>query len=756
MPAPTDPLFAQQWHLPMLGNIQKIWEEFTGLGVTVAVYDDGVQTNHADLAANYDATKHFKYGGVTYVPTPISGTDAHGTAVAGLIGAVDNNGIGGVGVAHGVKITGIDYLNTLQYEYDWGLQQTSALYDAAMRWAAGFDIMSNSWGTFPNYSDELNPTIAGNSAAVDAAHFAWVSANGRGGLGTIVVKAAGNDTMNANGSGDNVSRHTITVAATDGEGFAADYSNFGSSILITAPAGSVTTDLMGIQGYNRNPGDFDGDALPQTDYTSTFGGTSAATPIVSGVAALMLDANAGLGWRDVQGILAMSAGHTGSAVGAAPTFTEVGSWLTMGGTQWNGGGSMYHLSYGFGMVDAYAAVRMAEVWTRLYGTARTSANELVLTKSMTETSVLIADAPVNGTDATPEAEIAFVITQNIEIDSVQVTLDLSHGYAADLSAFLRSPTGELLQLFADEGGDTALDFGLVWTFAAEAFRGMSTLGTWVIELHDDMMGFAGTVYDARLDFYGSTNTANDVYHFTDDFKMLRDLDATRRVIDDTNGGVDWLNFAAMTGNLSINMAAGGVVRVNGVSLATLGAGATDFDKLQAGDGNDVITGNDLNNQLFGGRGHDRINGAVGNDRVYGDAGNDTLIGATGNDSIYGGIGDDQFIAGEGNDVLAGGSGNDVLHGQRGNDRLTGSSGLDVFVFTSALGQDIVTDWADNLDTLHLDDVIWGGAVMTVAQVISTFGSAATGSVVLNFGAAGMVTLQGFTNLASLSDDITII
>jgi hypothetical protein len=46
----------------------------------------------------------------------------------------------------------------------------------------------------------------------------------------------------------NASRHTITVAATDSAGFAADYSNFGASILVTAPAAEVTTDLSGAAG----------------------------------------------------------------------------------------------------------------------------------------------------------------------------------------------------------------------------------------------------------------------------------------------------------------------------------------------------------------------------------------------------------------------------------------------------------------------------------------------------------------------------
>lgn len=710
MSTPTDPLYARQWHLPMIGNLRKVWDDYSGAGVRVAIYDDGVQFTHADLAANYDASRHFTYDGITYAPTPLTRDDAHGTACAGLIAAVDDNGRGGTGVAHGATITGMDYLNTLQYEYNWNRQKTSPLYDAAMRWAAGFDIMTNSWGTDPDYSNELNLNKPGNSSAVDAGHFAWVSETGRGGLGTVIVKAAGNDTRNANGDGANASRHTITVAAVEQGGFAADYSNFGSSILVSAPAASVTTDLMGERGYNGT-GSFDGDTLAQTDYTSTFGGTSAATPVVAGVVALMLEANAGLGWRDVQSILAMSASHTGSAVGAGAAPHEVGRWLTMGGTHWNGGGSIYHLSYGFGMVDAYAAVRMAEVWSRLYAGPHTSADEVHHTVVTDGWSTQIADS--DGKSATPEAQISLDVAEDIDIDSVQVTVEIMHSRMTDLVLYLTGPSGERIMLC---DGDLSASV-LKWTFAGEAFRGMSSQGTWTIEVHDRVTGTSGRVLNAQLDFYGSANTADDVHHFTDDFAMLAGLQADRQLIEDANGGIDWLNFAAVTGNLSVNLAAGGAVTLNGVDLARLGGG---FERLQAGDGRDALTGNGLRNVLNGGRGNDRLSGGKGADR------------------------------------LAGEDGNDRLKGGGGSDALTGGAGRDVFLFAGNFGKDRITDWTDDQDSLQIDGrAIWG-AEMTVEQMLSTYGSVVGGSAVLTFGLGTVLTLQGVTDLAALVDDITLL
>ncbi|MEM1302811.1 MAG: hypothetical protein AAGH17_09530, partial [Pseudomonadota bacterium] len=61
MPAPTDPLYASQWHFPLIGDIETNWDEFTGSGVTALVVDDGVDLSHPDLLPNYDASAHFFY-----------------------------------------------------------------------------------------------------------------------------------------------------------------------------------------------------------------------------------------------------------------------------------------------------------------------------------------------------------------------------------------------------------------------------------------------------------------------------------------------------------------------------------------------------------------------------------------------------------------------------------------------------------------------------------------------------------------------
>ena len=99
-------------------------------------------------------------------------------------------------------------------------------------------------------------------------------------------------------------------------------------------------------------------------------------------------------------------------------------------------------------------------------------------------------------------------------------------------------------------------------------------------------------------------------------------------------------------------------------------------------------------------------------------------------------------------------GNDTLRGDGGDDQLTGGLGLDTFVFQGAFGRDVVNDWANDQDTLRLDDAMWGGG-LSLSQVMAQFGEVVAGSVVFEFSATAIVTLKNFSNLASLSDDIMI-
>jgi subtilisin-like proprotein convertase family protein len=717
---PTDPLYGQQWHFSLMGNIQAIWNDYDGSGVTVVVYDEGVEYTHPDLAANFDTT-FFTYNGVIYDPMPLTPDSGHGTSCAGLIGAVSNNGIGGTGVASGVTLSAVNYLDVIQYE-------AQDVYDAAMLWAANYDIMSNSWGWSGGYSRAQNLADATSQSSHDIDLWETVVGTGRDGLGTIIVKAAGNDTLNSNGDGWNVSRYTLTISATDNLGKATYYTNYGSDILVAGPASAVTTDMTGDAGYNDG---IDTDPVP-VDYTSTFNGTSAATPTVAGVVALMLDANENLGWRDVENILALSAHHTGSALGAATGTTyEIGTWATMGGKLWNGGGTEYHQSYGYGMVDAFAAVRFAEAWAVIYpGLALTSANEQSATINYTGAALAISDA-------TGQTTMNLVSNSNITVESIMITLDVTHANARDLELYLKTPDGKMIAIYQHDGNGRLMDNGLTWAFTVDNLRGYSAAGTWSIVAKDTVTGSIGTLDDASITFYGSASTAtNDVYNFTQDFQLMAGYEASRKVIDDTNGGTDWLNFASMETALNISMAAGGKIKFGTTTVASLGTGVSDFEKLYAGDGNDTVNGNELNNEIWGARG------------------NDSLLGNSGNDSINGGVGADKLFGNAGLDTIVGGDGNDSITGAAGNDLLFGNAGSDTFIYTTGAGSDSISGWEDNLDTLQIDDAIYG-AGKTVAQLVSTYAHVVGANTVFDFGSVKFTVLS-VTDLNIFLDDIVIV
>jgi len=376
---PTDPLSVNQWFLINTGqevgnpdfqdifatpgediNVASVWNQgITGAGVTVGVFDTGVQVDHPDLAENISSTLQLNAITGANDGNPFTLDDPHGTAVAGLIGAADN-GIGGTGVAPGVTLAPINLI---------GGGATEQSFIDAFRFATDeIDITNNSWG--PVISRGIvGPTADELLALRDSIIF------GRDGLGVIHVFSAGNDAGSPFNEGfqnqglfDSATyngwvgtRYTIGVTGVDHDGFynnidgtITSYPETGANVLVAAPTGSValalgndtgvgsgifTTDTTGEFGFNISPDpntgqEFDRDFLADTDYTSRFNGTSASAPLVSGVIALMLEANPNLSWRDVQEILVRSARQnakfdvpTSNGVPSAALGTTQNTWI---------------------------------------------------------------------------------------------------------------------------------------------------------------------------------------------------------------------------------------------------------------------------------------------------------------------------------------------------------------------------------------------------------------------------------------------
>jgi hypothetical protein len=102
-----------------------------------------------------------------------------------------------------------------------------------------FDVVNHSWGVDPDFAESDAAPGALFSEALPALQNA--ADNGRGGLGTVVVKSAGNGAANSNGDQMDGSRFTVTVGAVTEENEVASYSNHGSNLLISASsAGGLT------------------------------------------------------------------------------------------------------------------------------------------------------------------------------------------------------------------------------------------------------------------------------------------------------------------------------------------------------------------------------------------------------------------------------------------------------------------------------------------------------------------------------------
>lgn len=141
------------------------------------------------------------------------------------------------------------------------------------------------------------------------------------------------------------------------------------------------------------------------------------------------------------------------------------------------------------------------------------------------------------------------------------------------------------------------------------------------------------------------------------------------------------------------------------------------DTIYGGGGGDTIEGGEGEDWLYGDAGDDTVRGDEGNDLLYGGEGDDRLYGGADDDTIYGGEGDDLLGGGRGDDALTGGAGDDTLTGWHGDDTLTGGEDADTFVFHAGHGNDTITDFTDDEDTIDLSalDGITGFGDLTITQ-----------------------------------------
>jgi thermitase len=324
---PNDPLFSSQWHLLNNGSgggvvnadvkATEAWNVTRGGGVKIAIHDDGVDVDHEDLKDRFIVGRAF--GDESPDARPRIDDNNHGTSVAGLAVASGHNGKGVSGVAPDAGLIAV------RTPYDRGIMFTTAGESLVWPVTQGADIVSCSWG-FPSLDNMPIPDAL--SAAVE-----YVTTQGRGGKGSLLLFAAGNDNTDAKNA-LNYDPRVITVAATTRIDKKSSYSNFGSGIDVSAPGGylngdMVTTDRTGAKGYELG------------NYTTGFNGTSAACPVAAGVAGLVLAANPNLTRQQVYDVL-----------------TSTADKIDLGGGNYDLNG--HSKLYGFGRLNAARAVQVAD------------------------------------------------------------------------------------------------------------------------------------------------------------------------------------------------------------------------------------------------------------------------------------------------------------------------------------------------------------------------------------------------------------
>ncbi|MBW4555881.1 MAG: S8 family serine peptidase [Trichormus sp. ATA11-4-KO1] len=442
---PSDTLYSQQWYLSHNGgnqlavgshiSVEQAWDITRGVrSVVVAVVDDSFDLNHPDFQGSGKIVAPRDLKKNDFLPTPGDRETSHGTACAGLAIA-EENGTGIVGVAPGcalmpIRSTGFLDDESIEEMFNWAVEK-------------GASIISCSWGASAVYF----PLSLRQRAAITRA-----ATTGRNGKGCVILFAAGNANRPVNGtvyernwpdnflrgntdwlSGFSVHPDVIAIAAATSLNKKAAYSNWGTNIALCAPSnnappglsfqgrgfmntqpaiatslhgrGILTTDQVGAAGYD--PGDF----------TSNFGGTSSATPIVAGVAALVLSANPDLTAQQVKFILEETADKIVDSDPDPQLGLREGTYNSNGHSQW----------FGYGKINAARAVQAAQ---QLRTSVASASKQIRVGNS---SQLQIPDNHPQGIKS------AIAIAESSIIKDIHITVNITHDFLGDLEIYLIAP-----------------------------------------------------------------------------------------------------------------------------------------------------------------------------------------------------------------------------------------------------------------------------------------------------------------------------
>lgn len=468
----TPLLINREWHLDNL-NTKFAWNKnITGKSVTVCVNDSGLYPN-PDLEFINDPF-------VNPVSNDINDVidDSHGTSVAGIICARGFHNI--IGIAPDAKLRNFKNIgvNSLTDEQ---------LRDFMIVNKDLIDIFNNSWG----FGDPIsNPTqITPNVKAV-LDGFEECAKNGRNGKGCLITVSSGNESSNNDQSGFDPlcnTRFVIVVGAVKQNLELTSYSEFGASILCTAPG---AFDLF-FDMSDPNLSTFEDYGITTTTpairnllpFTHSFNGTSAACPMVSGSIALLLDYKPELTWRDVKEIISRSCYQNST--------TDLFE---------NADGRIISVSNGYGFVNIKNMFELADSWTLLPPERNAFAEQTYdenLPGNQLQNNIVVKQLN---------------IIENMIIETVQLYLSINinlppNKKIIDIRIDLTSPSGTTITLIR---GIPMLPYTETEQFydafpiLCEHLRGENSMGTWTVTFTDEqpLDGINAKLSALSLDIYG--------------------------------------------------------------------------------------------------------------------------------------------------------------------------------------------------------------------------------------------------------------
>ncbi|VDN02135.1 unnamed protein product [Thelazia callipaeda] len=447
----NDPLWTDMWYLNRAvydrgldHNVREAWDlGYTGKGVVVTILDDGLERTHPDIAPNYDARASYDVNDRDEDPTPrydYTDENRHGTRCAGEVAAIFNNSLCIVGIAYNARIGGIRMLDG---DVTDAVEATSLAHNSDH-----IDIYSASWGP-----DDDGRTVDGPAKLTRRAFEKGIR-EGRRGLGSIFVWASGNggkDADSCNCDGYTNSIYTLSISSATEHGNIPWYSEACSSTLATAYSSGATGEKM----------------IVTTDLhhscTNAHTGTSASAPLAAGIVALTLEANPNLTWRDMQHIVVRT---------ARPLNLRAGDWVT------NGIGKKVSHSFGFGLMDAGAMVRLAKNWTTVPEQKKCVVFYPARYKTIPHGNRLQLQLYTDGCASDPRSKVS-------HLEHVQSIITLTAPKRGDIQIYLTSPSGTRSTLLAKRARDTSRTGFREWAFMTTHNWGEIAAGLWTLEINND-------------------------------------------------------------------------------------------------------------------------------------------------------------------------------------------------------------------------------------------------------------------------------